>query len=372
MKQKLKSIMNHIQSLPWRLASRLKFYKGNKIPIKFISEDADWAIKTVGQNIKNEIDSISPKQIQITTKPYKVVSSVVHFGSQYMWLNWERYISSGNKYVVSFFHGKPEDGREVRMHIEKFLESVQRLQKVVTASSLVEKRLLNWGVPRNKLVKIPLGTNTNQFNLPFNDEKKLIRQKLGISTQFIVIGSFQKDGIGWGEGMDPKFIKGPDLFVSTLKLLFDMGYPVLALLTGPARGYVKTKLKDYGIPFVHKYPSNHNDLKSFYHALDIYLITSREEGGPMGLLESAACGTTVVSTDVGMAKDLIIDGYTGFLVDKIEVQELARKVEYFINLKSDEKNLLQKNARKAVCRFDWSIVAKEHWEKVYKPLITSH
>ena len=43
----------------------------------------------------------------------------------------------------------------------------------------------------------------------------------------------------------------------------------MALLTGPARGYVKKKLKDYGIPFVHEYPSNHNDLKSYYHAFKI-------------------------------------------------------------------------------------------------------
>ena len=145
----------------------------------------------------------------------------------------------------------------------------------------------------------------------------------------------------------------------------------MALLTGPARGYVKKKLKDYGIPFVHEYPSNHNDLKSFYHALDIYLITSREEGGPMGLLESAACGTPVITTDVGMAKDLVIDGYNGFLVEEIEVRELVKKIECFIHLKSCEKKALQMNARKAVCKFDWSIVAKDHWEKVYKPLIST-
>jgi len=74
-------------------------------------------------------------------------------------------------------------------------------------------------------------------------------------------------------------------------------------------------------------------------------------------------------TELGI-KDLIIDGYTGFLSEKIEVQELVKKIQQIINLKNDEKKVLQKNARKAVCKFDWSIVAKEHWEKVYKPLIS--
>ena len=224
-------------------------------------------------------------------------------------------------------------------------------------------------MPNHKLTKIPLGTNTKLFNLPILGEKKLIRETLGIPDHFIVIGSFQKDGTGWGEGLNPKFIKGPDLFVSTLKLLTDKGYPVLALLTGPARGFVKAKLKENGIPFVHQYPTNHNHLKSFYHALDIYLITSREEGGPMGLLESAACGTPIVSTNVGMVKDVITDRLTGFISEIIEAEELSKKVEYCINLKSFEKIELQQKARNAVCMFDWSIIAKEHWENIYKPLI---
>ena len=75
------------------------------------------------------------------------------------------------------------------------------------------------------------------------DKKESIRKTLGISKEFIVIGSFQKDGSGWKDGLDPKFIKGPDLVVSTLKLLSSWGYPVYALLTGPSRGYVKKELE---------------------------------------------------------------------------------------------------------------------------------
>ena len=57
----------------------------------------------------------------------------------------------------------PDDGEEVKNHINLFLESVERLEKVVTASSIVEDRLIKWGVPSEKLVKIPLGVNTKKF-----------------------------------------------------------------------------------------------------------------------------------------------------------------------------------------------------------------
>ena len=128
---------------------------------------------------------------------------------------------------------------------------------------------------------------------------------MGISKHFIVIGSFQKDGSGWKDGLNPKLIKGPDLFVSTLKLLFSRGYPVFALLTGPARGYVKKELKNVEYLIFIPILKIIMILYPFIMHLDIYLITSREEGGPMGLLESIACGTPVASTNVGMAKDII-------------------------------------------------------------------
>ncbi len=351
------------------MLSKLGIYKGSKKPVKFIIENAEWAIKFVGENIKRELDIIAPGKLEVSAKPYKIVDSVVHFGSQYMWLNWGKYMVSENHFITSFFHGKPEDGEDVKIHIDLFLESVQRLEKIVTASSLIEQRLLKWGVPQKKLVKIPLGVNTSLFKLPLNYQKESIRKTLGIPDHHIVIGSFQKDGSGWKDGLDPKFIKGPDLFIATLKLLMLRGYPVYALLTGPARGYVKKELANFGIPYFHTYPKNHNDLISLYHALDIYLITSREEGGPMGLLESIACGTPVASTNVGMASDIISDKITGVITDQIEVENIVQKVEYLINMSNQQKKDLQKKARKVVEKCDWSLVAKEHWEKIYNPLI---
>ncbi len=369
MNNSIKVFKNKIKCMPWIMLSKYGFYKGNKIPIKFIIENADWAIKFVGESIKKEIDIIAPGNLEVSAKPYKMVDSIVHFGSQYMWLNWGKYMSSDNQFITSFFHGKPSDGEDVKIHINLFLESVERLEKVVTASSLIEQRLLKWGVPKNKLVRIPLGVNTSFFNLPTSNEINKIRNLLGIPPHSIVIGSFQKDGIGWKDGFIPKLIKGPDLFISTLKILASKGYPVFALLTGPARGYVKKELETYGIPYYHTYLSNHDDLKSLYHALDIYLITSREEGGPMGLLESIASGVPVVTTNVGMAMDVIEDGKNGAISDEITTKSISEKVEKIIQMSNIEKYELKKNARKVISKFDWKIIAKEHFDKIYNPLM---
>ena len=368
-RNKIRYLRNSFYCLPWKILSKTKIYKDNNKPINFVVEEANWAIKAVGENMKREIDIITPNKFDLITNPSKIINKIVHFGSQYMWLNWGEHMSKENYFISTFFHGKPSDSEEVKNHIDKFLKSVPRLSKVITASSIVENRLINWGVPSEKIIKIPLGVNTKRFIPSNNKRKDQIRDLLKIPRKSILIGSFQKDGIGWGEGLKPKLIKGPDIFVKTLKILSKKGLPVHALLTGPSRGYVKEELKKNDIPYYHSYVSDLNDIVPLYQALDIYLITSREEGGPMGLMESMACGIPVVTTNVGMAEDVINQNIPGKISHKIDSTILANKVEVLLNTFYNNQQESQKRIRDHILRFDWEEVANEHWEKVYQDLV---
>ena len=138
------------------------------------------------------------------------------------------------------------------------------------------------------------------------------------------------------------------------------------LLTGPARGYVKDGLKSMNVPFVHKYFEQHTDLLHFYYALDLYLVTSREEGGPMGLLESMASGIPVVSTNVGMARDLIQDEVNGYISKSLNPEIISNKVKKVINNKNND---LVKKARNTIEKVDWNIVSRKHINLAYKKYI---
>jgi hypothetical protein len=46
-----------------------------------------------------------------------------------------------------------------------------------------------------------------------------------------------------------------------------------------------------------------NEMAAWYNSLDIFLCTSINEGSPNTIFEAAACGVTVISTDVGMCDD---------------------------------------------------------------------
>lgn len=364
----LRLLRNTIKCLPTRVFATLGLKQTTVTPVCFIIEDANWAIRWVGENIREGINTLYPDTVSVDVTPVGSIERVVHFGSQYMWLTWGQPAGRSNKYVVSFFHGKHEDGPEVAQHIDHFLTTVPRLSRIVASNSLVHERLISWGVPSEKIVRIPIGVNTNLFTPPTDQQRKVARAKFDIPQNAIVIGSFQKDGVGWGDGMEPKLIKGPDIFVETVKDLAK-DRPVFVMLTGPARGYVKSRLKEFGIPYAHAYPDAHADLVECYHTLDLYIVSSREEGGPMGLMESMSANVPVVSTNVGMAPDLIEDGVTGGLDLSITPEGLANKARSILD-PSVDRVTLTKRAREAVMVCDWSVVGMRHYEEVYLPLMT--
>lgn len=367
-KDVLRSGRIRIASLPWRMAAGAGLHVDEGLPVSFVIENADWAIRWVGEHIRDEIEALAPGTIEVVVQPERLVRRIVHFGSQYMWLSWGRHMSATNRYVASFFHGKREDGLEVSRHIDEFLASEPRLARIVTGAGLVERRLIEWGVPPEKVVRIPIGVDTRVFHPPSEEQRAVARARLGIPSNAIVIGSFQKDGVGWGDGMEPKLIKGPDILLSVIERL-RRDLPLLVILTGPARGYVKKGLERLGVPFVHRYVQDHAQLVECYHALDLYVVSSREEGGPMGLLEGMATGVPVVSTCVGMAQDLIADGVSGALAPVDDPACLTEKARALLALSEEAKTSLQREGTAAIAVCDWRVVGRRHLEEVYRPLM---
>jgi glycosyltransferase involved in cell wall biosynthesis len=67
-----------------------------------------------------------------------------------------------------------------------------------------------------------------------------------------------------------------------------------------------------------------NDLSSYYKTADLFLLTSNYEGYGMTVVEAMAAECPVVMTDVGVAGELVKDGYNGIVVpvgDKAKLKE---------------------------------------------------
>src|SRR5581483_5034739 len=59
----------------------------------------------------------------------------------------------------------------------------------------------------------------------------------------------------------------------------------------------------------------------------LLVLTSRYEGLPMSILEGMSLGLPSIATDVGGVRELILDGQTGYLVRKENVESVRSAVE---------------------------------------------
>ena len=50
---------------------------------------------------------------------------------------------------------------------------------------------------------------------------------------------------------------------------------------------------------------NFDELNELYNCLDLYIVASRKEGGPQAILECAITETPILSTDVGIASEIL-------------------------------------------------------------------
>ena len=233
-----------------------------------------------------------------------------------------RWLESSHRLGLSYFHGRPGTPGfpEFDRAYAALERNASRIDRVQVTHAELHELVLAAGVAPEKVFRIPIGVDLERFPL---GERTAARSALDIPESAFVVGSFQKDGVGFGEGLEPKAIKGPDVFVRVVEQL---RIPELfVLLTGPARGYVRKELDRLGVPYRHLLLPR-DELADAYHALDVYLVTSRQEGGPKAVLESMATGVPLVTTRVGQAPELVTDGENGLLADVDDVDALAAAV----------------------------------------------
>ena len=77
------------------------------------------------------------------------------------------------------------------------------------------------------------------------------------------------------------------------------------LLGGWRRQYVQKRLENANIPYTLFEKTSINTIKDLYNSIDLYIISSRYEGGPQAIIEAANIKTPIISTDVGIASNVL-------------------------------------------------------------------
>jgi len=131
-------------------------------------------------------------------------------------------------------------------------------------------------------------------------------------------------------------IKGLELFVDVIEQLNQIDKSWIGIIAG--KGSYEKKLRQYISRKKNIVPIcflgaiyNQNELRKLYSQAEIFLITSYHEGIPMTILESLACKTPVIATNVGGIKNLGVNGIPCFVVDGRDPKLFIDRIIKIIN-----------------------------------------
>lgn len=165
------------------------------------------------------------------------------------------------------------------------------------------------------------------------------------------------------------YIKGFDIFMDVIKELYENDKDLNFLIIG--KGPLKRLIK----PAQKTLPIMHSDFYPYENMVDIYnlskavLITSRFEGVPTILLESLACETPVISSNVGGVSEVLRDDENGLIIKYFNTKSAITKI---LDALQDEKKLstFGRNGRDLILKdFSWDVIT-DKIEMVYKNFIS--
>ena len=114
-----------------------------------------------------------------------------------------------------------------------------------------------------------------------------------------------------------------------------------------------------------KYLGVSNDVRDEIKEADCIVHPSYHEGMSNVLLEGAAMGKPLIASDIPGCKEIVEDGYNGYLFKVKSVKSLEKKLVQFINLDDSTRELMGENSRnKVVKEFDRKIVVDEYMRAI--------
>ncbi|WP_315672698.1 glycosyltransferase family 4 protein [Clostridium sp. 19966] len=141
-------------------------------------------------------------------------------------------------------------------------------------------------------------------------------------------------------------------------------------LIGPIEEYFKEYIQDY----FKKYPkltekvvftgeiSDRKSLYEEYRKSKICALTSDFESFAIALIEAASMGNIIISTDVGIARELVRED-NGQIVPIKDVDAFSKALYYFIN-NEDNKKLCDKSAEICKENFDWNNIVSKLYDSL--------
>jgi len=235
----------------------------------------------------------------------KTITTTIPFRSDIIWLiapwNWRNVnlrLLKRKKTLCSIYHidnEKFDDNEKKEFYFrDKFVDEYHVISK--NTENQLKK------LTEKKITTIPFWVNDKIWYSI--DDKKKLRNKYNFDQNKFYIGSFQRDSEG-GDLSKPKLSKGPDRFVEIVTKYLELKNNVHVIIAGKRRNYLVNEFESRNIEYTYFEMVDYEILNELYNCLDLYIVSSRYEGGPQAIVECGVTKTPIISTDVGIAPEIL-------------------------------------------------------------------
>ena len=240
---------------------------------------------------------------------------------------------------------------EPQLRIETERNLIQDCHRIIASTGKEKGALVkHYGARSQRISVVPCGVNLEHFRVI---GKAQARRHLGLNSDKIIL---------FVGRIDP--LKGVDNLIKALRHLWHIPKLKLMIIGGgehsqheieQLRKLAHSLKVQNSVDFLGLI--KHEKLPYFYNAADACVVPSYYESFGLVALESLACGTPVVATDVGNHKNLIQQGQTGYVIEDNDPCRLADRIALLL-LQSESDTRSAQSIRATVNRFSWSNIAE--------------
>jgi len=226
--------------------------------------------------------------------------------------------------VVHTYHGHVLDGYFSPARTRLFVGIERQLARITDAIVAISREIRRELAGEHRIGRpeqyhvIPLGFELGALASIDDRARALARERLGIPANAHVVSTVGR----------LTAIKDHRLFFEAARRVAVADPAALFLIAGDGelRAELERTAADLGIGGRTRFLGWRRDLDTIYGATDVFLLTSRNEGTPVALIESMAAGVPGVSTDVGGVRDVIESDAIGLVAPAGDSDALAHAV----------------------------------------------
>jgi len=242
--------------------------------------------------------------------------------------------------IIHVYHGHVLHGYFSPAPTRFFVEVERRLARhsscLLAVSDQVRSDLLALGVgTKNRFEVMPLGLDLERFR-SVDTRRGELRAELGLGAVPLV---------GIVARLAP--VKAHNVFLRAAAALRERMPDVHFVVVGDGelRASLEALASELGLGGCLTFLGWRSDVERVYADLDLVVLSSRNEGSPIALIEAMASGTNVVATAAGGVPDVVRHGETGLLVNPDDPAALSASMEEALRADSGRRAAMAAAAR---------------------------